>query len=221
MNVIQQATEILRKPIGWIELDINFDLAVWQKEATLVKEYFVDHREDGGHSGWRSCCIHGIDINKTGHWSKYAKTESEITYQWTDLSKITPTITHFWKEFPCEKFARLRFMEVAPNGYVLPHSDAPNGIKNTEFDMMDHMIPINIAISHPEGCFMEVGDYGRVPWKNGKAFIVNITNTHSVHNPTPFFRTHLIAHCIIGNKKEEFAELVVRSYNKQYEHSQV
>jgi signal peptidase I len=67
-------------------------------------------------------------------------------------------------------------MEVAPNGYVLPHSDAPNGIKNTEFDMMDHMIPINIAISHPEGCFMEVGDYGRVPWKNGKAFIVNITN---------------------------------------------
>ena len=27
----------------------------------------------------------------------------------------------------------------------------------------------------------------------------------------------MIAHCVIGNKKKEFAELVVRSYNKQYE----
>jgi len=32
---------------------------------------------------------------------------------------------------------------------------------------------------------------------------------------------HMIAHCIIGNKKKEFAELVVRSYNKQYERDRV
>jgi hypothetical protein len=32
---------------------------------------------------------------------------------------------------------------------------------------------------------------------------------------------HMIAHCIIGNRKKEFAELVVRSYNKQYGHNRV
>lgn len=221
MNIIEQATEILRKPIGWLELDISFDLPIWQEETKLVKDYFVDHREDGGHKGWRSCCIHGISVDKTGHWQKYANAENEIEYQWTSLSEITPTITKFWKEFPCEKFARLRFMELEPGGFVMPHCDAPNGIKNTEFDMMDHIIPINVAISHPEGCYMDIENHGKVPWSEGKAFIVNITNTHAVYNPTPLFRTHLIAHCIIGNKKEEFAELVVKSYNKQYEHSQV
>ena len=41
--------------------------------------------------------------------------------------------------------------------------------------------------------------------------------THSVVNNSSSPRMHMIAHCVIGNKKKEFAELVVRSYNKQYE----
>jgi hypothetical protein len=30
-------------------------------------------------------------------------------------------------------------------------------------------------------------------------------------------RMHMIAHCVVGNQKEEFAELIVRSYNKNYD----
>lgn len=214
MDIIEQATEILRKPIGWIELDIEFDLSTWVSEANTVRPYLVEHREGGGHEGWRSCCIHGIDVTKTGHWSCYADTEQEITYNWTPLSDTVPTITNFWKSFPTEKYARLRFMEVAPGGWVAPHCDAPGGLKNTEFDMMDHMIPINLAITHPDRCNMHLEKYGNVPWKAGKAFIVNITDTHSVINNSNESRMHMIAHCIVGNRKKEFAELVVRSYNK-------
>ena len=221
MDIISQATEILRKPIGWIELDIKFDLVKWQEEASLAKEYLVHHREGDGHDGWKSCCVHGIDIHKTGHWNRYSRNEEDITYKWTELSKLTPNITKFWKEFPTERFARLRFMELAPGGHIAPHNDSPNGVSNTDFDMMDHMIPINVAISHPDDCHMSVEGYGRVPFAEGKAFIVNITNTHSVVNDSPKSRMHMIAHCIIGNKKKEFAELVVRSYNKQYEHQNV
>ena len=221
MDIIAQATEILRKPIGWIELDIDFDLAKWKEEAYLAREYLVPHREGGGHDGWKSCCIHGIEVDKTGHWNCYTGTEADITYKWTDLSGITPTITKFWKEFPTEQFARLRFMELSPGGHIAPHNDSPNGVRNTEFDMMDHMIPINVAIVHPNDCHMALEGHGNVPFTEGKAFIVNITNTHSVVNNSPNARMHMIAHCIIGNKKKEFAELVVRSYNKQYEHQNV
>jgi hypothetical protein len=221
MDIIAQATEILRKPLGWIALDLEFDLDRWKAEARLAKDHLVTHREGDGHDGWKSCCIHGIDIHKTGHWQNYVGAEEDANYHWTELSKLTPTITNFWKSFPTERFARLRFMELEAGGRIAPHNDSPNGIKNTEFDMMDHLIPINIAIVHPADCYMELEGHGRVPFQEGTAFIVNITNTHTVVNNSPFNRTHMIAHCIIGNKKKEFAELIVRSYNKQYEYQNV
>jgi hypothetical protein len=216
MDIIQEATKILRKPIGWIELDIDFNLTDWIEESKIAEQFLVTHRENGGHKGWRSCCIHGIDTDKTGHWAQYSATEEDITYKWTDLSKLTPKITNFWKSFPTERFARLRFMELEPNGFIAPHDDSPSGVKNTEFDMMDHMIPINLAITHPDNCQMQLEGYGRVPFRAGRAFIVNITNVHSAINNSNQPRMHMIAHCIIGNKKKEFAELVVRSYNKHH-----
>lgn len=212
MNVIDTAVQILKKPIGWIELDIDFNLDKWKEESKLIEQYMVEHREGGGHSGWKSCCLHGIDIDKTGHWQQYTADEKNINYDWTKLTEICPTITAFWKSFPTESFARLRFMKLEPGGWVAPHNDSPNGIKNTEFNMMDHLIPVNVAITHPEDCFMELEDYGRIPWKEGKAFIVNITSTHYVKNLSRVPRMHMIAHCKIGNKKEEFSKLVVQSY---------
>lgn len=212
MNIIQQAIDILKKPIGWIELDLNLDLSTWQKESKLSEEFLVSHREGGGHNGWRSCCIHGLAVDYTGTNMDASLDE----YHWTELSELTPTITNFWKSFPSERFARVRFMELAAGGWVAAHNDSPNGVKNTEFNMMDHMIPINVAITHPAGCSMEVKGYGTVPFKEGKAFIVNITNTHKVTNTSNFPRMHLISHCVIGSKKKEFAELVVRSYNKNH-----
>ena len=217
MDIIDQATEILRKPIGWIELDIEFDLNAWQQEAAQAQPFLVEHREGDGHEGWRSCCLHGIDWDKTGHWSRYDNVESDLIYRWTKVSHLTPRITEFWKTFPTERFARLRFMELAAGGHIAAHNDSPEGVKNTEFDMMDHMIPINVAITHPKDCNMQLEGHGTVPFSPGKAFIVNITNTHSVINHSDQPRMHMIAHCVIGDKKKEFAELVVRSYNKQNE----
>lgn len=216
VNVVDEASKILKKPIGWIELDLDIDTDIWKEEAKLISDHLIEHREGDGHWGWRGCCIHGIDTYKTGHWSVYTDNEKNISYDWTSISSLVPSITTFWKSFPTEKFARLRFMELAPGGWVAPHNDAPEGLKNTDFDMMDHMIPINVAISHPNDCKMFLDNYGEVPWKPGKAFIINITDTHRVTNNSNLPRMHMIAHCILGKRKKEFAELLVRSYNKNY-----
>jgi hypothetical protein len=213
MDIISQATAILRKPIGWIRLDLDIDLDQWVAEATKIKQFLVNHREGDGHDGWRSCCLHGLGVDITGTNDTALPSE----YHWTTIADECPNITRFWKSFPTERFARLRFMELAPGGLIAPHCDAPNGVKNTEFDMMDHMIPINVAITHPEDCFMDLESYGRVPWQAGRAFVVNITDTHTVVNNSNSPRMHMIAHCVVGNRKEEFAELVVRSYNKNYD----
>ena len=83
--------------------------------------------------------------------------------------------------------------------------------------MLEFGVPINIAIIHPSDCHMTLEGHGTVPFKEGKAFIINIRNVHSFVNNSAVSRIHLIAHGIPGNRKNEFVELIARSYRKQHE----
>jgi hypothetical protein len=220
LTVIEKARWVLNEAkFGWIELDIDFDLAGWQLESQQAGPYFVAHREDNN-TGWNSCCIHGIDISKTGAWTNYGYTdENKVPYIWTELSHLVPTIKRFWKEtFPTDNYRRIRFMELEPNSAITPHSDMPGRLPGElGMDMLDFGVPINIAVVHPEDCHMVLEGHGIVPFKEGKAFIVNIRNYHSVINFSNTPRVHVIGHSYgYGSKLDEFAELVVRSYEKMY-----
>jgi len=219
-TTMEQARWILNKArFGWIELDIEFDLAGWQLEAQQAAPYFVAHREDNN-TGWNSCCIHGIDTDTTGAWTNYGYTEEQqVPYTWTKLSLKTPTIKHFWKDsFPADCYRRIRFMELQSESAITPHSDMPGRLPGEAgMDMLDFGVPVNIAVIHPADCYMVLQNYGIVPFKEGKAFIVNIRNYHSVINFSKQPRVHVIGHSYgYGSKLDEFAELVVRSYRKMY-----
>ncbi len=208
---------LFKQNVSYIEIDVGFNIDTWQQETNNALPYLVPHRESDS-EGWNSCCIHGIDIDKTGVWQNYCAEEPE--YHWTELSKLTPVITEFWKSLPFESFARIRFMELEPYGNVMPHSDAPKGF-DEHFDLLQHLVPFNIAVVHPEDCYMTLKDYGVVPWANGNVKLVNITNEHSVINFSDEKRIHMIGHGIIGNRFKEFCELIARSYRKQYERNRV
>jgi hypothetical protein len=199
---------------GWLELDIEFDLDAWKREASVAQ--FVDHRGTE-HPGWNSCAIHGIDVDKTGAWTNYGYTrEEDVPYKWTSISERTPSIKNFWEQFPYERYRRIRFMQLEPGGRISPHSDAPGRLPGEDnLDMLDFGVPINIAIIHPNDCNMHLEGHGTVPFAEGKAFIINIRNVHSFVNNSNTPRIHLIAHGIPGNRKDDFIELVARSYRKQ------
>jgi hypothetical protein len=169
--------------------------------------------------------MHGIDISSTGAWTRYGyKKECDVPYQWTELSNNTPFIKSFWQDqFPSDQYRRIRFMEVIPDGHIKPHSDMPGRLPGEEnFNALDFGVPVNIAVIHPDNCYMTLEGKGIVPFKEGRAFIVNIRHTHSVINFAQESRIHIIGHSYgYGSKKQEFAELVTRSYKKQYEHSRI
>ena len=217
---IEKARWILNKAnFGWIELDLTIDVSSWQLETEQANPYFVAHREDNN-VGWNSCCIHGISTDKTGAWTNYGYTdEQQVPYNWTELADKTPNIKRFWQtEFPADKYRRIRFMELESLSAITPHSDMPGKLPGEKgMDMLDFGVPINIAVKHPEDCHMVLGGYGVVPFKEGKAFIVNIRNYHSVINFSKQSRVHVIGHSYgYGDKLNEFAELVVRSYERMY-----
>lgn len=205
-----------KSDFGWLELDIEFNLDAWKKETAAAR--FVDHRGEE-HPGWNSSCIHGIDVDKTGAWTNYGDwtDESEVPYKWTSISEHTPNIKSFWEEFPYERYRRIRFMQLEPGGRISPHSDAPGRLPGEEnLDMLEFGVPINIAIIHPNDCYMTLEGHGTVPFKEGKAFIINIRNVHSFVNNSDTPRIHLIAHGIPGSQKNDFVKLIARSYRKQY-----
>jgi Aspartyl/Asparaginyl beta-hydroxylase len=212
LTIDQQAQWILLNS-AWIELDLTFDITEWQKEAQSCSQYLVPHRDTDleSHNGWRSCCIHGIDVDKTKTWDHYVDKEE---YQWTSISPLTPSIKEFCEKFPFEKLARVRFMEVSAGGNIAPHCDFNLTSMPSSFDPLEILLPINIAIIHPAECYMTLKDKGTVPWKEGKVILVNISNYHSVINNSSTPRTHLIIHGITGSRRQEFCELLVRSYER-------
>jgi len=208
-----------KSSFGWLELDIAIDISGWQLEAHQAEPYFVAHREDNN-DGWNSCCIHGVDIDKTGAWTNYGySNEQDVPYDWTELSHKTPTVKRYWQnEFPADKYRRIRFMEVEAESAITPHSDMPGRLPGEDnFDALEFGVPVNVAVIHPDDCHLVLEGYGIVPFKQGRAFIINIRNYHSVVNFSKQRRIHVIGHAFgYGSKKEEFAKLIADSYRKQY-----
>ena len=206
---------------AWLELDINFNLENWKNELQYAEPYYVPHRESKS-NGWVSCCLHGIDTDKTGHWVAYVDKETEDLYQWTKISEKTPNIKNFWKNtFPSQTYNRIRFMKVKSQGYIGKHNDSPGQGwipgETSAHDPIIHGCPINIALVHPDNCYMVLEGFGIVPFKEGKIFLVNIRHNHSVINFSDQDRIHMIGFAISQNRQQDFAELITRSYLTQHE----
>jgi len=50
-----------------------------------------------------------------------------------------------------------------------------------------------------------------VPWRPGMSILLNVSKDHEVINNSTQDRIHMIAHFKVGNRKEEFCELINRS----------
>ena len=208
LTTVEAARWIMNNPdFAWVELDLPIPYI--SHEIHQAESFYVPHRE-GESEGWDSCCIHGIETWATQNWPEYVSEENNNTYKWTELSSLTPQVTKFWKEFPAEKYKRVRFMKLAPGGYIAPHSDAPGrGYipgEPIDYDPLELGCPVNVAITHPVNCHMVLENFGVVPFKPEKAFLINIRHKHAVINFSSKERVHMIGFGVYGKCKEAFAE---------------
>ena len=173
----------------------EFDKDKFLEEIQALEEnnLFTDHR-GGGHPGWSSFVVHGIEWNKTLHYDEYGYKSDRLTpYKFTDKAKeYTPTIVKYFeenKEHFHQHYHRVRVMKLAPGGYIGLHNDNPN----------EDTWALNMSINNPLGCEMHFWDkdyqyLGEVPWKPGRAFKIRIGLNHMVRNLSNETRYHLIVH---------------------------
>lgn len=214
MDSISQARNILRSGIPWLELDIPFNVDVWKQQALEAEPFYQEYR-DSDSDKWSSCCLHGLDIDKIYTADRYGHNEYSAPYTYTELAYRTPVITDFWKnQFPSERYSRIRFMKIEAGGHINWHND---GAIPLDIDPLTSILPVNLAITHPSHCEMEIEGHGVVPWKEGKIIMINISKNHAVFNRSSKPRIHMIANLILGNRTKEFCDMLVRCYNKQYD----
>lgn len=165
----------------------------WQemmKEAINLEQHFVPHRSEDS-QGWKSLCLHGIHSTATRAPAEYGySSEQEVPYVWTDAAEKSP-ITKAWVQSLVDQqwfspLHRVRFMWLEPGGHILFHQDRPDG--------QNSLGPLNVALNMPDHCYWLFKKWGRVPFKDGTAFSVDVSYQHGVWNFSDEPRIHIIVH---------------------------
>jgi hypothetical protein len=184
--------------IPWLDLDLDVPGSDMLQESATVYGNAVTHRSQDtfagrySHEGWKSLTIFGE--------SSVITEDTQGPYGWTDISKSCPITVEFLEKnwLIDDNTGRIRFMWLEPQGYILPHQDRDRpGLYET-----------NIALNHPPGCVFRFLDKGTVPFYNGSAVMVDISNRHLVVNDSLELRTHLIVHAQLkpGIIKKSYAK---------------
>lgn len=180
----------------WFPLVFSADFEKMHQECQANDHMFVGHRQKDrqfsyNHEGWAALTLHGIGPTFTEHFDQYGyKNAEEANYHWTEACDMFPTCSEFIKSLGYERYDRVRIMKLSAGGYIMPHVDGPG----RQFG------PLNIAINNPKGCDFYFHKWGRLPFEQGKGFILDVGNEHIVWNQSNEHRYHFIVHGS-GNQK--------------------
>ena len=189
----------------WAPVFLDIDQDRVQTELDKLQFFFVPHRDKDkihsyGHEGWSALTLHGLDYDKTEHYDRYGHTD-ESKYRWTEVCEYAPYIQSLIKSLPYDSFSRVRIMKLAAGGYIMPHTDGDGRFFG----------PLNIALTHPEGCKFVFEKYGEVPFKPGRGFIIDVGLKHCVVNESTQDRYHIIVH---GRTNRSIEKLIESSVGK-------
>lgn len=195
--------------VPYLTLDLaNVPYRDMLAEAQALDHLFVPHRSNDS-DGWSSLCVHGISSQHTDHYATYLEyadlTNDQVPYDWTEIASACPvTVAYFRDHFPYDVYHRVRFMKLAPGGYILPHHDSPDlGLR-----------AINFSLNNPDACEFVFQGQGLVPLTHsGSAVMIANGYVHSVWNRSTEPRYHVIVHGYATDHYAEFQQLLIRSYH--------
>ena len=189
--------------LPWLHLDISVPYRTILSEIKNIESLLIDHRDDyGEHYGWKSFCIHGKSYDATREENYY---NDNRPYVWTAEAQtgMPQTLDYFANTWPGSQFQRIRVMLLEPGGYISIHQDSN----------ISKLTAINIAITQPDKCKFVMARHGVVPFEQGRAFWLDLSNQHIVINNSDQPRWHIIVH---QSFDDNFQNMVVNSYKKLY-----
>lgn len=108
-------------------------------------------------------------------------------------------------------YSRIQCDLLLPGGYIGVHADT-HPIHN---GLPGQLVSLNIAITHPAGCYFYLQNYGHIPFKKpGDAFLIDTCIPHCVVNDSSEDRYHFKVHIDFSKSKFNDEKILKRSYFK-------
>lgn len=197
-----------RPPTSWITkesglpyllLNIHVPWQTIHTEWQQVQHLAVTHRPNDWYGpdtnqGWRSLVLYGVNDTDTE--------TSTGNLDWTSIADQCPN-TKKWIQDTFiinDKTGRIRFMLLEPGGQIVLHKDREQ----------KQLGEINVAITQPNNCEFRFKNYGKIPFANGSAFMVDISNEHFLFNDSNEPRLHMILHTAISDS------IISQSYENRF-----
>ena len=208
--------------IGWLEINLmnvkggSFVPIAWHHMGQIETE-ILTHRnlytqyKKPSHINAYGCTLFGQDDDRTdlsesadekGDWVK-------------EVVETVPNIFHYWDgDFPISNYKKIRFVKLDPNGSVGIHSDNINKDKDKILSPVKDIFPILMSLKEPgKKCHTVVEDFGIVPVKEGRCYLVNPYRKHVMVNTSETEPcVHMNIQGIPGQRFGELINCITRSF---------
>lgn len=206
---LPNSREYLLSDVKCLKLDLDVPYEAMAAEAKSLREKFIRYRQNDGyaHQGWHSLPLYGLGMDRPMSWDAYgfsSPNEAAEHFDWTEIADKCPVTVDWLKNvFPSRKLGRVRFMLLTAGGFINRHRDSPHSVPEA----------INIALTNPLGCDWWWADGGKVDFKPGDAYAMNLSYEHSIDNRSLEDRYHLIVHH--HDSTPEWKAMMIRAMERQ------
>jgi hypothetical protein len=224
--------------IPWLELDIDSPQQDLEKEIRAHKERFVlftsnvpkdsettKSREaqakrinvTDADKHWSFLCMYGIGSEIVAMQNEYPHLRGKnIPHKWTDVADKCPVHKEFLENIiNLDNSMIMKYSLLTTGGFLTPHTDADGGDHTNK-----KMTGLTLMVTNPIGCSFCYENWGEMPIKPGKFYLINANYFHATLNPTQEDRYHLMIRlinrdmCISDIFKDK--DIIVRSFQKKY-----
>jgi hypothetical protein len=224
--------------IPWLELDLDSPHNQMYKEIDAMRKKFIGFCKNipndvpsaiakkeiaekynlplfDTDKNWNFLTLYGVSSDTVSFNFDYPELKDKpVHHDFTDIIEHCPAHKKFIEEnFILNDELLIKYANLGPGGFLLPHTDADNG---------DHTLKklnsLTLMVKNPKGCVFNYENWGDIPIKEGRLYLLNTNYYHATQNKGDEERYHLMFR--ITSRTKTFIDffkdkdLIARSFNK-------
>jgi len=176
------------------ELILNGSNIPKDSRANAAREkYKLKNNVDHTDSKWKLITLYGVSTEIIEEASNY-NINNKQEFKWTDAGNKCPVHKKFIEDnFNLGNNFYIKYAVLEPGGYTLPHSDMGNfNVGDKDYNPGSEFYALTFMIKNAPGNIFKFNNYGNIPIKEGKGFLLNVDHIHCTYNRSSENRYHMM-----------------------------
>lgn len=200
--------------IPWLELDLEIPKEEMFLEIDLLRndlisncsnvskdspayeareEYKQKHNTDKTDNKWKFITLYGIDSFIIEDSFNYSDIKTNH-YNWTNAGDRCPVHKEFIdRNFNLGNDFYIKYAVLEPGGYTLPHCDCGCfSVGDSNYQPGSELYALTFMVKNAPGNIFNFYQFGDIPIREGKGFLLNVDYFHCTHNKSKENRYHMM-----------------------------